>query len=127
MLSGRTLGGMRKRVALAATLAYDPHLLLMDEPFGALDAQTRVVLQDELLRIWNAHQRTVLFVTHDIGEASPSPTDHRDDGPPAQIKAEYEVGLARPRQAATRATIRVSTYCTSRFPPTSSRRSRAKC
>jgi NitT/TauT family transport system ATP-binding protein len=93
-------GGMRKRVALAATLAYDPHLLLMDEPFGALDAQTRVVLQDELLRIWNAHQRTVLFVTHDIGEAiALADRIIVMTARPAQIKAEYEVGLARPRQA----------------------------
>jgi NitT/TauT family transport system ATP-binding protein len=56
---GELSGGMRKRVALATMLAYDPSLLLMDEPFGALDAQTRLVLQDELLRLWQENRKTV--------------------------------------------------------------------
>jgi NitT/TauT family transport system ATP-binding protein len=93
-------GGMRKRVALAATLAYDPQLLLMDEPFGALDAQTRLVLQDELLQIWNADKRTVLFVTHDIGEAiALADRIIVMTARPARIKSEYVVNLARPRSA----------------------------
>ncbi len=62
-------GGMKQRVALARLLALDPAIMLMDEPFGALDAQTRELLQEELQLIWRMHQKTVLFVTHDIDEA----------------------------------------------------------
>jgi NitT/TauT family transport system ATP-binding protein len=62
-------GGMRQRTSLIRTLAYDPQVILMDEPFGALDAQTRMILQAELIRIWSAQRKTILFVTHDLSEA----------------------------------------------------------
>lgn len=94
-------GGMRKRVALATTLAYDPVILLMDEPFGALDAQTRIILQDELLKLWQERGQTVLFVTHDISEAiAMADRVIVMTARPATIKSEYKVDLPRPRSAA---------------------------
>jgi NitT/TauT family transport system ATP-binding protein len=95
---GALSGGMRQRVALGRLLAYDPEIMLMDEPFGALDAQTKIVMGYELLRIWMAHRKSVVFVTHDIEEAVGLSdrvlvmTDR-----PGRIKAEYRVGLERPR------------------------------
>lgn len=62
-------GGMRQRANIIRTLIYDPELILMDEPFGPLDAQTRIVLQDQLLKLWFATKKTIVFITHDLVEA----------------------------------------------------------
>jgi NitT/TauT family transport system ATP-binding protein len=62
-------GGMKQRVALARTFCYGPDILLLDEPFGALDSQTREIMQDELLRLWRTTGKTILMVTHDVSEA----------------------------------------------------------
>lgn len=95
-------GGMKQRVAIARALSYRPRMLLMDEPFGALDALTRRQMQDLLTQIWEEHRLTVLFVTHDVEEAV-----YLSDRivamslNPGRISATFHVGLARPRTQAT--------------------------
>jgi NitT/TauT family transport system ATP-binding protein len=104
-------GGMKQRVALARTLTYDPKLLLMDEPFGALDVQTRELMQEELQRIWNATRKTVLFVTHDIDEAV-----YLSDrvvvftARPGRIKETIAIDLPRPRAIEIKRTPEYAEY-----------------
>ena len=91
-------GGMRKRVALAQILAYDPGTLLLDEPFGALDAQLKLLMQAELMRIWGGTKKTVVFVTHDLTEAlTLADRVVVFSSRPGRIKSVHTVGLARPR------------------------------
>ena len=95
-------GGMRKRAAMARTLVYDPETLLMDEPFGALDAQLKLILQDELLRIWQTTRKTVVFVTHDLDEAvTLADRVVVISARPGTIKAIVPIDLPRPRDVFT--------------------------
>lgn len=91
-------GGMRQRVAIARALANDPRILLMDEPFGALDSQTRQVMQELLLEIWQKKRKTVLFITHDIDEAILLGDEvHVMTARPGRIKSSLTIDIARPR------------------------------
>jgi NitT/TauT family transport system ATP-binding protein len=91
-------GGMRKRVALAQTFINSPEILLMDEPFSALDMQTRTLMQDELLQLWSAHSGSVVFVTHDLEEAiALADKVYVLTARPATLKSVYEIDLPRPR------------------------------
>src|SRR4029079_4189761 len=92
-------GGMKQRIQIARVLANDPKVLLMDEPFGALDAQTRTHLQDELVDIWGKTRKTILFITHDIGEAVllADRIGVMTRGPGAHVGEIIEVDLPRPR------------------------------
>jgi NitT/TauT family transport system ATP-binding protein len=92
-------GGMRQRVSIARAFANDPEILLMDEPFSALDAQNKLLLQEELLRIWEEHKKTVVFITHSVDEAV-----FLGDrimvmtAQPGKVKTFMQVPLARPRE-----------------------------
>lgn len=91
--------GMQQRVGIVRAFLTDPPMLLMDEPFGALDSQTRIVLQEELLRIWRDRRQIVLFVTHDLDEAVRlSDRILVMTGRPARIREEIPVPIARPRE-----------------------------
>jgi NitT/TauT family transport system ATP-binding protein len=93
-------GGMRQRVALMRTLVVEPQVLLMDEPFGALDTHTKIDMHEVLLRIWDREQQTVLFVTHDLGEAlTLADRIILLSARPGRIKDIFEVDFARPRDA----------------------------
>src|SRR6266516_6221811 len=94
-------GGMRKRVALAQTLINQPRILLMDEPFSALDVQTRSLMENELLGLWAASSASVVFVTHDLEEAiSLSDRVFVITAGPGTVKSNYKVDLPRPRNVA---------------------------
>ncbi|TNC20231.1 ABC transporter ATP-binding protein [Amycolatopsis alkalitolerans] len=98
-------GGMRQRVALARAFVANPEILLMDEPFAALDAQLRLVLQQELLRVWEANRRTILFVTHSIDEALLlADRVVVMSARPGRILEDIEVPFARPRTWDARST-----------------------
>jgi NitT/TauT family transport system ATP-binding protein len=91
-------GGMRKRVSIAATLVYQPPILLMDEPFSALDVQTRDVMENDLLQLWDGTGQTVVFVTHDLEEAiGLSDRVIVMSASPGRVKGDYRVDLSRPR------------------------------
>ena len=95
-------GGMRKRVGLAQVLILQPQILLMDEPFGALDVQTRQLMENELLELWSAEQRSVIFVTHDLEEAI-ALSDRivlLSAGPATRQIGEFSIELPRPRDVA---------------------------
>jgi NitT/TauT family transport system ATP-binding protein len=100
-------GGMRQRANLARALTIDPDVLLMDEPFAALDAQTREIMQSELLRIWRTNKKTVMFVTHQIDEAVfLSDKVIVMTSRPGQVKAVLEVDIPRPRDLRVKRTPR---------------------
>ena len=95
-------GGMRKRVALAQTLVLDPDIILMDEPFSALDIQTRQLMENELLELWQAKRKAVLFITHDLDEAI-GLSDRvivLSAGPATRPIGEFAIDLPRPRDVA---------------------------
>jgi NitT/TauT family transport system ATP-binding protein len=95
-------GGMKKRVSLAQTLIMDPQILLMDEPFSALDVQTRQLMENELLELWSADRKSVVFITHDLEEAI-ALSDRvvvLSAGPDTHPIGEYAIDLPRPRDVA---------------------------
>lgn len=95
-------GGMRKRVAMAQTLIMNPDIILMDEPFSALDIQTRQLMENELLRLWQGQNKAVMFITHDLDEAI-SMSDRvvvMSAGPESHPIGEFEIDLERPRDVA---------------------------
>jgi len=95
-------GGMRKRTALAQVLALDPDIILMDEPFSALDIQTRQLMEDEVLELWAAKKKAVLFITHDLDEAI-AMSDRvvvLSAGPATHPMGEFDIDLVRPRHVA---------------------------
>jgi len=95
-------GGMKKRTSLAQTLALDPDIILMDEPFSALDIQTRQLMENEVLALWAAKRKAVLFITHDLDEAI-AMSDRvvvMSAGPASSMIGQFVVDLARPRDVA---------------------------
>ena len=95
-------GGMRKRTSLAQTLALDPDIILMDEPFSALDIQTRQLMENEVLELWSSKRKAVLFITHDLDEAI-AMSDRvviLSAGPASHPIGEFAIDIPRPRDVA---------------------------
>ena len=109
-------GGMKQRVGIARAYTSGPEILLMDEPFGALDAQTRYAMEEEILRIWDAEKRTIIFVTNNIEEAvTLGDRVIQFTERPARLKHVYDLtGLARPRDHVSEAFMRVRQEIASR-------------
>jgi ABC-type nitrate/sulfonate/bicarbonate transport system ATPase subunit len=104
-------GGMQQRTALARALANNPRMLLMDEPFGALDHQTRELMQEHLLGIWEAERKTILFVTHDIDEAVfMGSRVVVMSARPGRIKLDREIPFAHPRHYSIKTTVEFATH-----------------
>ncbi len=96
---GQLSGGMQKRCSIARTMAYDPGMIYMDEPFGPLDAITRTILQETLLNLWQSRRKTILFITHDLVEAiALGDTVVVINGQPGGVKARIPIPLSRPRE-----------------------------
>ena len=95
-------GGMRQRANIIRTLIYDPEVILMDEPFGPLDAQTRIILQDQLLKLWREARKTVIFITHDLVEAiALADRVVVMTSRPGNLRSVAEVDIPRPRDVFT--------------------------
>jgi NitT/TauT family transport system ATP-binding protein len=106
-------GGMRQRIQIARVLANDPKIVLMDEPFASLDAQTRRMMQAELVRIWAAAHKTVFFITHDVDEAIilADRIGIMTAGPAARLREIIEIALPRPRDRTDRAFLHAYRRC----------------
>jgi NitT/TauT family transport system ATP-binding protein len=94
-------GGMKKRVSICMTFAYNPDIILMDEPFSGLDVQTRYLMENELLNLWAEYQKSILFITHDLSEAiALSDRVYMISANPGRILKDYKINLTRPRNVA---------------------------
>ncbi|MDQ0273439.1 ABC transporter ATP-binding protein [Cytobacillus purgationiresistens] len=104
-------GGMKQRVAIARALANDPKVLLMDEPFGALDAQTRNIMQEVLLKAWEKSKKTILFITHDVDESIfLADSVHVMTARPGRLKRNVPIALDRPRDFSVKGTPEFAQY-----------------
>ena len=104
-------GGMKQRVAIARALANDPKILLMDEPFGALDAQTRNIMQEVLLKAWEESKKTILFITHDVDESIfLADSVYVMTARPGRLKKRIPIALERPRDFSVKASAQFTEY-----------------
>ncbi|MHC0038080.1 ABC transporter ATP-binding protein [Pseudoneobacillus sp. C159] len=104
-------GGMKQRVAIARALANDPKILLMDEPFGALDAQTRNIMQEVLLKAWEESKKTILFITHDVDESIfLADSVYVMTARPGRLKKKIPIALERPRDFSVKGTVEFAKY-----------------